>query len=105
MSSAIAEPITEVQERSMASLAKILRENGVRVVQVIEEWQGASNIPRITFDVHKDQEALAVADIAVKSDYPLWMLAHKWVYMDSEPEELFWVIEFRPSGSPPLLSR
>ena len=100
MTATMEQPITET--RTMAALAEILRAEGVHVVQVIEEWQGPFKLPRITFRVHSDEQALAVGDMAVKHKYPLNRLVHDWLYVDGEPIEPDWVMEFCRSGTAPV---
>ena len=93
----IAEPIAETREKSMAALAEILRENEVRVIQVIEPW--VSNPARITFNCDSDSDALEIAEIPLEHGYRVSGLSHVWPFIRLAPSRSYWVMYLMSSST------
>ena len=73
--------IEKPAEKSMAALAEILREHGV--TGLIPHEMGDFEMPKratLIFRCDDPSQALEIADIAIKHDYPLWKLLGVWRY-------------------------
>ena len=87
---------TEIaQDRSMARLAEILRENGVDVFQ----WDhGYSERPRIWFN-GDDAEGSRAVEIGQKYGFPTVWIARKWRVNSGEIHpNARWQMELDPDG-------
>ncbi len=88
-----------VKEKTMERLAEVLRENGIRVVQVIDRWVTPSGnvIPSmVTFKGDEAVSSLAVK-LALENDYPLVRLDRRWVYLYGTAHNPYWAMTFRTS--------
>ena len=87
---------TPVEEKSMAVLAEVLRERGIRVTQVVEDDDALQGDVMSFRD--DDETAFTAAEIALNSSYPLKRLISYRRYMIDEPIRIpvpdNWVTEF-----------
>lgn len=92
---------TEV--KTMSALAEILEENGVTVLQAVEEDLEPDVTPCITFFAEKNSDAFAVAGIAKKHGYRnVKSLVHSWLHIERMFIDQMWCLNFYRSGVKPL---
>ena len=93
---------TEIEHRvstdkSMASLAAVLREKGITAVETHEEWneEGIRQVPTITLGF--DDDGLEAADIAVQYGFPLFRTSYRYNQLNGFRMRPYWVMEFLTS--------
>ena len=86
-----------VEEKSMAALAEILRERGVRVLQDLEP-DDVYKYRTFTFLCEDEFEAADIADTAIKNGYPLLSLDRHWPYRFTTRLLPYWRMRFSTSS-------
>ena len=94
MTTGTVEPITEVQEKTMAVLAEILRAEGVLVANHKELEIGSHSPAVVTFRCDTEFQAFAVADIALREGYLLFNLVGAWNYCKGRRLRPYWTLVF-----------
>lgn len=82
--------------KSMESLAEVLRSKGFRVKTVYEaEINGEPCVPAITLD--PSENGLEAAEIAIEHNYPLGRISYQYDYIAGGRSRPYWVMEFLTS--------